>query len=201
MYPCVFAETWIKEGQLTYREPEIMNLFMDMDGIWDCGDLPDFQSEFDGDLLEILKEAKPKNFGELVKVFGLFYGENVWGYNAKILLKEGYVDLPEVIASRDDVYDFLRGKGIDEETAFFIAERVRKGTWGRGFDKKESGYVEMMLDAGVPVWLLWSCSQISYLPPRAHAISRARLNWRLGWYKVHDPEKFAKVAGELEVGE
>lgn len=201
MYPCVFVETWIKEGQLTYREPEIMNLFMDIDGIWGCGGLPGFQPEFEVALSEILKEAKPKNFGELVKVFGLFYGENVWEYNAKILLKEGYVDLPEVIASREDVYDFLRGKGIDEEAAFFITEKVRKGTWGRGFDKKESEYVEMMLDAGVPVWLLWSCSQISYLPPRAHVISCARLNRRLGWYKVHDPEQFEKVVAEMGAGE
>lgn len=195
------AATGVIPGELTYREPEIMNLFMDIDGIWGCGDLPDFQSEFDVTLLEILKETKPENFDELVKVFGLFYGANVWEYNTKILLKEGHIGLSEVIACREDVYDFLRGKGIDEETAFFIEERVRKGMWGRGFDKKESEYVEMMLNAGVPVWFLWSCSQISYLPPRAHAISCARLNWRLGWYKVHYLEQFEKVAGEMEVGE
>lgn len=188
--------------ELTYCEPEIMELFLDINGIWGCEELPEFKLEFqrgggEQTSMEILKKAMPKNFDELVKVYGLCHGTNVWEHNAEILLKTGTVSLHEIISSRDDIYDYLQNKGIEEETAFLVAEAVRKGIWGRGYSKKHSEYVEMMLDAGVPIWFLWSCSQIDYLFPRAHAISYTRLNWRLGWYKVHYPEQYAKVAAEM----
>ena len=183
--------------ELTYSEPEIMNLFLDRDGIWGCEGLPEFRSEIDETARKILKKVKPKNFEELVKVLGLKHGTNTWKYNAEILLKEGNVSLAEMIADKDDVYDFLRSKGIAEEIAFFIAEEVKWGSWGSGHSNDYSEYVEMMLDAGIPTWFLWSCSQIRYLFPRAHGISYARLVWRLGWYKVYYPEQYAKIVAEM----
>lgn len=90
--------------KLTYSEPEIMRLFFDLDGVMDCDDLPKFRCQ---DSLEILKKAIPKNFDELVKVFALCHGTNVWNDNVEILLEQGKADLSEVISSGDDIYDFF----------------------------------------------------------------------------------------------
>ena len=95
--------------------------------------------------------------------------------NAELLLEQGKADLSEIISSRDDIYDFLRNKGIDEETAYLITEQVRKGKWAYGHSKRYSEYVGILQDAGVPEWFIWSCSKICYLFPRAHAISYAKL--------------------------
>ena len=180
--------------ELTYCEPEIMKLFFDFNGVMGCEELPEFMHQGS---LEILKKAMPKNFDELVKVFALCHGTDVWSDNAELLLEQGKADLSEIISSRDDIYDFLRNKGIDEETAYLITEQVRKGKWAYGHSKRYSEYVGILQDAGVPEWFIWSCSKICYLFPRAHAISYAKLNWRLGWYKVHYSEQYTKIVEEF----
>lgn len=54
----------------------------------------------------------------------------------------------------------------------------------------------MMREAGVPEWYIESCNKICYLFPRAHAISYARVNWRLAWYKVNYPKTYEMVASQ-----
>ncbi len=124
--------------------------------------------------------------------------KNVWNDNVEILLEQGKADLSEIISSGDDIYDFLRNKGIEDEAAYLITQQVSKGKWRYDHKKRYSEYVEMLQAAGVSEWFIWSCCKIHYLCPRAHAISYAKLNWRLGWYKVHYPKQYAKIVKEFK---
>lgn len=153
--------------ELTYSEPEIMRLFLDFDGVMGCDDLPEFRCR---DSLEILKKAIPKNFDELVKVFALCHGTNVWNDNVGILLEQGKADLSEVISSGDDIYDFLRNKGIEEEAAYLITQQVSKGKWRYDHKKRYLGYMEMLQAAGISEWFIWSCCKIYYLCPQKEQV-------------------------------
>lgn len=175
----------------TYDEPEIMNMFV-VDDIMTaaCGDILDFRSEM---IRTVMKVAKPKKFDDLVKILGISHGTGTWYDNAEIILKDYKVGINELIGSRDDVFDYLCKYGIEEETAFDITELVRKGLRKRGKTNRYMEYVERMKEAHVPDWFVWSCGQIRYLFPRAHAIIYAKMNWRLAWYKLHYPSFFGKI--------
>ena len=67
-------------------------------------------------------------------------------------------------ASREDVREFVQDYGVNEDMAFFISERVRKGlVASRGW---REDMLEAMLAASVPVWFLKACKKINYLSRR-----------------------------------
>lgn len=107
--------------ELTYCEPEIMKLFFGFNGVMGCEELSKFMHRGS---LEILMKAMPKNFDELIKVFALCHGTDVWSDNAELFLEQGKADLSEIISSRDDIFDFIKNKDIDEEIAYLITEQV-----------------------------------------------------------------------------
>lgn len=104
--------------------------------------------------------------------------------NAEILIKEGTSCLSDVIASREDVFDYLTKRGFSQEKAFEIAERVRKGRALTTEDK------ELMLQNNVPNWYVESCDKIKYLFPRSHSISYIVQLWELAYFKIHYPKSF-----------
>lgn len=179
-------------------DPEVMGMFMIKDGRWPaCVGIPEFSSEF---VHEAMKLIKPKNFNDLVKVAGLMHGTDTWLGNAELLVQDGKVSISEVIADRNDIFDFLKEYGITEEIAFEIAEEVRKGRISRGKSTRWENWKRLMLEHGVPDWFIWSCKQIKYLYPRAHAYAYVMNSWRMAWYKLHYPLEFYKVMLDVSYG-
>lgn len=69
-------------------------------------------------------------------------------------------------ASREDVRDFLMDHGIDEEMAFQMSERVRKGkVHCRGWTVEMT---KAMDDASIPDWFREGCKKILFLSKRTH---------------------------------
>lgn len=68
--------------------------------------------------------------------------------------------------------------------AFTIMENVRKG---KGLKDE---HVEIMKENDVPDWYIWSCKQIKYMFPKAHAVAYVMMSYRLAYCKVHYPEAF-----------
>ena len=132
----------------------------------------------------MLAQIKPKNFEDLVRISGLSHGTNVWFGNAKTLIENGEKTIEEVIACRDDIMLDLMSKGIPEDIAYKITDKVRKG---KGIDEE---YIPLLKEHGVEDWYIQSCNKIKYLFPKAHAVAYTINSVKQAWVKYYHPEVF-----------
>ena len=142
----------------------------------------------------MLKAAQPQTFADIVKISGLSHGTDVWLNNAEQLVSGKHKEYPqvpfkEVIGCRDDIMVNLIDFGVKKEVAFELSEFIRKGKPSKDPDAWE-GYQAIMRDHRVPEWYIWSCGQIKYMFPKAHATAYVMMALRIAWFKVYQPIYF-----------
>ncbi len=184
--------TGLDAKKVPLDDPQVMSLFQNTSAlgitpeqIGGCptGSLgiPEFGTEF---AIQMLVDAKPKYFSDLIRISGLSHGTDVWLGNAQTLIQEGKATLSTAICCRDDIMIQLISKGLDKELSFTIMESVRKG---KGLKPE---WEEEMLAHDLPEWYIWSCKKIKYMFPKAHAAAYVMMAWRIAWFKINRPEAY-----------
>lgn len=114
------------------------------------------------------KKLKVRSYEELITVLGMAHSTDVWRGVPKKMVLDGELSLSRMIGTRDDLFFYFINLGIENEEAYTIMNRVRKG---KGLSEEDE---EKLRKNGAEEWVIALCMQARYIFPRAHIAQMIR---------------------------
>jgi DNA polymerase III alpha subunit (gram-positive type) len=182
----LFQLTGVDPEKISFRDEKVMKLFTEADTLG----IPEFGTDFVK--RNLLTPLKPTKFSQLVQISGFSHGTNVWTQNQQSIYKNGELTLSELIACREDIWNFLVSWGVSNREAFIATEYIRKGKWEQ-LPENIKEEIKKKLSGGKGELYFSILSKIKYIFPKPHAIAYTMTAWRTAFYKLYYPQAFFSV--------
>ena len=124
-------------------------------------------NEFEKEIARILQ---PKTITDYIKVKSIGHGTDVWNDNQDVLVAEGKITLDNLIATREDILEYLLDHSIDRDIALEIFNFIRKGQAKRNPTKWDE-YVIIMKEHNCEDMFVDIFSKILFIFGRGQAVS------------------------------
>jgi DNA polymerase III alpha subunit (gram-positive type) len=182
----LFQLTGVDPNKISFQNQDVMDIFTNADTLG----IPEFGTDFVK--RNLLTPLKPTKFSQLVQISGFSHGTNVWTQNQQPIYRNGQLSLSELIACREDIWNFLVSWGVDNKNAFIATEFIRKGKWEKLSESIKKEIKDKLNDQAGELYFS-ILSKIKYIFPKPHAIAYTMTAWRTAFYKVYYPQEFYSV--------
>ncbi len=140
----------------------------------------------------IIEKVGINDISDLTTVYSLMCGTDVWFDNLENLIEDGTVHREEIIATRDECYDFIYDHDLYKEDALRITESIRIG---RGIPNGDKVFLSRGL---VPDWFYHFADKVKFMFPRAHSIAVARMIWEEAYFMEYYPNEYEEVQRAID---
>lgn len=106
--------------------------------------------------------AEPTCFSDLIYIYGINHSSGTWDREAAFMVGNLGYSPSNLIAFREDIFQYMLEHGFGEIDSWRVSEQVRKGK-GLPFFRTE-------MYASRDRWVLQRIDEVRYLMPKAHAI-------------------------------
>lgn len=123
--------------------------------------------DFEKDIASILK---PKTISDYIKVKSVGHGTSVWRNNQEYLVKEEKININNLIATREDILEYLLDHSIDKEMALEILNYIYRNKWNN-YPNLWDKYVKIMKEHNCEDIFIDIFSKIEFIFGRGQAVS------------------------------
>lgn len=124
-------------------------------------------NNFEKEIADILK---PKTMNDYIKVKSISHGTDCWNFNQSKLVEKSKINFDNLLATREDVYEYLIEHKVDKKVVLEIIRILCKGCINKskyGWDK----YVKIMNDHNCDDIFIDILSKILFIFGRGQAVS------------------------------
>ncbi len=126
-----------------------------------------FTNDFEKDIAKILK---PKTIDDYIKIKSIAHSTDVWNNNQNKLVKEKKINLNNLIATREDILEYLLNHKIERKIALEIVAFISLGKKKKEPNKWDE-YVKVMKEHNCDDMFIDIFSKILFIFGRGQAIS------------------------------
>lgn len=119
---------------------------------------------------KVSSQLKPKTIEDYAKIISLAHSNRVWKENQEELFNKGKIDINNLIATREDIYEYLLEHNIDIDNALNIIKYLRTGR-NNISNELWKKYMSIMKEHNCSEMIIEILSKIYYIFGRGQAIS------------------------------
>lgn len=125
------------------------------------------KNEFEEELAKIINAESLEDYD---KVISLAHSTHAWKNNQDVLFEDGMINLQNIIASREDIYEYLQKHNIDSQVSIDIIKHIISNRNNEN-NQLWNNYVKLMKEKNCSDIFIDIISKILFISGRGQAIS------------------------------